>query len=1317
MSNNKNNCLIENIYPLSPMQSGLLFQALYAPSSDAYFVQSVFELEGEVDTQALQLAWQTVSNHHPILRTGIIWEDGEEPAQYTLEYTEVPFMQYDWQNLRAKEQEKKLEKFIQEDRKKGFDLSQAPLFRITLFQCGADKHYLIWSHHHILTDGWSTPIILGDVFKAYEDVRQNIIPQLTSRRPYRDYIVWLQHQNMEKAEDFWKEYLVNIEEPTRLSFKDLIQENLEKDYDNYSLNISIEETNKLKKFAQEHNLTLNTILQGVVGLVLKTYTQRPEVIMGITVSGRSIDLSGIEEMVGLFINTLPLKIAPQPNDSILSFLTTLKNQTQELNEYAYTSLAQIQSWSNINQSLFDVIFVFENYPVEESISTINDSFKIKDARGIEKTEYPLTIVIQPKNQLYINLAFQTKHFNEEIIERFSSHIKKALHYIIQYKKIWSIEKSSMALQNLTHFICDLSLLTASEQHQLLIEWNDTKADYPEYKTIHQLFEEQVEKTPNNVAVVYENQELTYQQLNERANQLAHYLRSLGVSPDILVAIAVEQSLEMIIGLLGILKAGGAYVPLDPDYPPERLQFMLEDTKVSVLITQAHLQDKLKKTLSSYRVKIIAVDQIDQILQQQKGDNPTSLTLSHHLAYTIYTSGSTGKPKGVLVNHENLANLLDYFRKKVNINPSDVFLGITTFTFDIAGLEVYLPLLKGSKLLVANKKATTNPSQLIKLIDDCNVTIMQGTPSTWQMLLESHWLGKQDLRILCGGEAPTLDLINKLLNKANIIWNVYGPTETTIWSSSKSYSQKNLCTSLSIGHPISNTQIYILDSYINPVPIGVSGEIYIGGDGLARGYLNRADLTAEKFIPNLFMNEKDLKEKNRYYKSLRLYCTGDLARYLPNGNIEFLGRIDDQVKIRGFRIELGEIESALTQHNDVSQAVVIARKTESGYKQLVAYVVPQVRLLSSLDKDVVLAPPSKEEFSVFKGESISFLTEDLRNHLFRFLPDYMIPAFFVFINKIPLTSNGKINRKALASYTFLDDNCNKIHIIYPETNVQFQIFNIWKNVLNLKNISIHDNFFNIGGNSLSAIKVVSQLQQHYFNKVFVADIFKNPTIHSLARTIELECKDDTNVSLIPIQPSGKAPYLFLMHPGGGLSFCYMGLAKYISVPVYAINNPYFKNIENGFTTIEEMAEVYISLIKLVQKTGPYLLGGWSFGGIVAYEMGQQLTSQGEKVENIILIDVRVPINNLEINFSGEEDSEHNHLNQKEKIAREEDDLYLKPIMDQNLHMNKEMMCNYKIKKYKGNLTLIKALDENTNKKLTTSIDYGWSIFVENIGSIF
>ncbi|MBL8675864.1 MAG: amino acid adenylation domain-containing protein, partial [Alphaproteobacteria bacterium] len=901
---------IKDIYPLSPMQEGLLFHSLYAPHSDAYFVQSLFNFEGTINILAFQSAWQKICDSHSIFRTGFFWQDGEDPEQYVLESIDIPFEILDWQGLEEAEQKQKLDAFLQEDRKKGFDLSKPPLFRLTLIQWQPQKYSLIWSQHHILLDGWCLPIVLRDVLQAYEATLQGKEPQFPSRRPFRDYIAWLQHQDIEQAEKFWKDTLHNLEEPTRLSFKGLIHSTSAKDYDTYHTVLSENDTENLRKFAQDHGLTLNTLLQGAVGAVLKAYTRQKEIVLGVTISGRSINLPGIEDMVGLFINTLPLCMEFKSEDTILSFLHTLQQNTQKLNDYAYASLAQVQSWSGMNQSLFDVLFVFENYPVEENVKTPKCGFEIKDVKISEKSEYPLTIAVVPGNQLCLMFSYQTEHFNEDLIKKLAEHIKHVLKGVINSPK-----------EDLLKSIYELPLLTSQEKHQLLIEWNNTKADYPADKTVHQLFEEQVKKTPHNTAVIYENQELSYEQLNAKANQLAHYLRGQGVGPDTLVAIAVERSLEMIIGLLAILKAGGAYVPLDPAYPEDRLQFMLEDTNAPLLITQAHLKERF----NSYSGKVFSL-QLDTVikdlfiedstvsvpesslvwinLSDEPSQNPLSLSTPNNLAYVIYTSGSTGKPKGVENTHQAFLNRINWTLANYPISESDSLLYIASMGFDISVWEMLFPLSGGARVIIATEDQTKDIVSLSSLIQAHKVTTLHFVPSLLDLFIASKE-GKKCTslkQIITGGETLLNEVRRNFIDifKNTNLYLAYGPTEAAISVTHWNCREEGYLTKTPIGTPIANTQLHILDESLNPVPIGVSGEIYIGGVGLARGYLNRPDLTAERFVPNPFVNvvntqgnfpQPDLSLSSAE-QSLRLYRTGDLARYLPNGNIEFLGRIDD-----------------------------------------------------------------------------------------------------------------------------------------------------------------------------------------------------------------------------------------------------------------------------------------------------------------------------------------------------------------------------------------------------------------------------------------
>ena len=544
-------------------------------------------------------------------------------------------------------------------------------------------------------------------------------------------------------------------------------------------------------------------------------------------------------------------------------------------------------------------------------------------------------------------------------------------------------------------------LTDAEQYQLLVEWNNTTKDYPQDKCIHQLFESQVERTPDSVAVVFEDQQITYLELNARANQLAHYLQEKGLRAEVLVGICVERSIEMIVGLLGVLKAGGAYIPLDPAYPFERLSFMLEDSSLPWLLTQSKLVGKLPP----HSARVVCLDSDWQEIALHSNENPSSTVSPNNLAYVIYTSGSTGKPKGVQICHQSVVNFLTFMRLTPGLTQQDIFLAVTTISFDIAALELYLPLIVGAKIVLATYKTAADGSQLLEKLIKSGATVMQATPATWRLLLATGWQGNRNLKILCGGEALPAELADRLLQRCVELWNMYGPTETTIWSTVYNVGANRQGTRTKdspelLGRPIANTKIYILDNQNQPVPIGVPGELLIGGVGLSRGYLNRPDLTQEKFIPNPFSDKPG--DREAYSEHSRLYKTGDLARYLPGGNIEFIGRIDNQVRIRGFRIELGEIEAVLSQHPAVLETVVVARQDVADRKYLVAYIVP--------------------------SDDRAISRRNLRDFLKETLPDYMIPGVFVTLDALPLTPNGKVDRQAVNKYS------ETTQLKEPETNI-------------------------------------------------------------------------------------------------------------------------------------------------------------------------------------------------------------------------------------------------------------------------------------------
>ena len=699
--------------------------------------------------------------------------------------------------------------------------------------------------------------------------------------------------------------------------------------------------------------------------------------------------------------------------------------------------------------------------------------------------------------------------------------------------------------------------------------------------LYELIEQQVSRTPDAVAAVFEDRQLTYRQLNDRADLLAHRLRNLGVGPNTLVGICVERSLEMLVGLLGILKAGGAYVPLDPAYPSDRLAFMLEDSQPRVLLTETSLQ----KRLPPQQAHIVYLDAPGAVKNRT---HDRQLNRKTHqpgdLAYVLYTSGSSGKPKGVRISNRALVNFLSSMQREPGLGAGDTLLAVTTLSFDIAGLELFLPLITGARVIIASREVAADGVRLSALLKHCGATAMQATPATWRLLLAAGWSGSRDLKILCGGEAWSTDLADALLPRCKSLWNMYGPTETTIWSS---VARVEAGKPVVIGFPIANTTFYVLDSFPDLVPEGVPGELYIGGDGVAEGYLNRPDLTNERFVSDPFSGKP----------GARLYRTGDAVRRLSNGSIEFLHRIDQQVKIRGFRIELGEIESALQQHPGVAQCVAAAPEDQPGGQRLVAYIVPA---------NAHVAPGGAE----------------LRNFLKEKLPDYIIPAAFVALEELPLTPNGKIDRKSLPLPSLsLAENSPARQIVPPRTPLELELVRIWEQVLGTKIVSVRDNFFDLGGHSLLAVQMFAQIEKVFNARLPLATLYEAPAIEDLAGILKTEVIPSRWSSLVAIQPVGSRPPFFCFHGDGGNVLIYRKLAEYLGPdqPVYGLQSQGLDGSSPLLRTIEQMAALYLKEIRRVQPHGPYLLGGYCLGGSIAYETAQQLHAAGEEVALLALFD--------------------------------------------------------------------------------------------------
>jgi amino acid adenylation domain-containing protein len=1015
---------LEDIYVLSPLQQGMIFDHLYSPRSGVYFQQVSLALHGQLDIAAFVRSWQEVVKKYAALRTSFHWQEMDNPLQVVTKQVDIQIHQISLTDSTRDEQQKEVDDFLKKDRELGFDLSTSPLMRLTLIHLSETEYQLIWSYHHIILDGWSSNLIVNEVFEYYRLFCQGLTVPVESVPRYRDYISWLQKQDMDAAEAYWRQTLGDFNAPTSLSVdKRAGSIGPITNHGQYEVELQSGTTGGLQSLAKKLQCTMNTALIGAWAILLNRYSGEEDLVLGAVSSGRPPMLSGIESMVGLFINTLPLRVSITSAASIQDWLPELHRKQMEMRQYEYTPLTKVQGWSSVPRELrlFENIFILENYPhADVTPSGAERDIEIRSFEFFERVGYPLSVFCRmpetPESELAVRFLYDADRYDDATIERMAGHYQALLSQIVS---------------NPANAVSKLTLLTEAERTQLLQDWNSTERPYSSESCLHKLFEAQAAQHPGKVAVVFGEEKVTYGELDSRANQLARYLQKQGIGSESLVGICVERSAAMVVGLLGVLKAGGAYVPMDPDYPSDRLAVMIEDSKVEVLLTESDLDN-----IPAHSGRIVYLDSDWAGISSESTARVDSGVGAENRAYVIYTSGSTGRPKGVQIEHRAVVNFLESMAETPGLGPNDVLMAVTTLSFDISILEIFLPLTVGGQVVVASREIASDGRLLAQAVSDSGTTVMQATPATWRMLLEVGWEGKEDLKILCGGEALPRELATQLMSRGGSLWNMYGPTETTIWSAVSEITDVE--ESVSIGPPIANTTFYVLDAAGEPVPIGVPGELHIGGVGLARGYLGRSELTSEKFIKDPFSVQEDA----------RMYRTGDLVRYLPDGHIEFIARIDHQVKIRGFRIELGEIEAVLEQHESIQTAVVIAREDTPGDKRLVAYV----------------------------GGGSGNIPDagELRPFLQQKLPDYMVPSFFVGMKEFPLTPSGKIDRKALP-----EPDMQRIvgadHIM-PTSLMETTIASIWQEILHVDNIGVSDNFFDLGGHSLLAMKFVSEMEK-------------------------------------------------------------------------------------------------------------------------------------------------------------------------------------------------------------------------------------------------
>ena len=1163
--------------PMSFAQQGmwLLQQTLADPAT--YNLPLAWHLTGRVDRTEVCRALQAMAGRHEILRTALVLQDGNLLQQILAPNDMlVPWQEIDLKAVPTAQQKTALDEQLLAEARRPFDLAQAPLWRAMWIELAADGHVLALAFHHSIVDEWSMRLFLQELQHLYATDGQRQLagmPELPVQ--YADYAVW-QRQRLagaflEHQQTYWREQLRDL--PPHLELpadqaKPLRPTGLGSAYD---FRISGPEVTRFRELASGEGTTLFTVMLAAYHVWLYRYTGQSDVIVGTPHTRR--EWPELQSMLGFFLNTLPIRVRLNGSQSFKEVLQQVRETVLAAFSHADLPFEQmvelaVKERESGQQPLYQAMFVW----LENSETPLRlDEAETRPLRiGTATSKSDLTLSIGAKGLVWdCRLEYATDLFSADRAAGMARHLTKLFQSIGEHPQ---------------KPIGQLDLLLDEEQHQILVEWNRTKRDYPWDKCVHHLFEEQVERTPDAVAVVFESDSLTYRELNTRANRLAHHLRSLGVGPDVLVGLCVERSLDMVVALLGILKAGGAYVPLDPGYPRGRLALMLDDARPPVLLTQK----RLAAGLPAHEAKVICLDDPEQaVLSSQPVTNPPNPASSENLAYVIFTSGSTGRPKGAMVPHRALRNHMLWMQERFPVTPEDAILQKTPISFDASGWEVFLPLMTGARLVLARQDGHRDPAYLVDVIQQERVTTVQFVPSLLEWFMEHPRVaGCVSLRrVFCGGEALSLDLRCRVFKRLAVeLVNLYGPTETAIDASYWVCDRSDTRPVAPIGKPVANTQLYVLDSQLQPRALGLSGELFIGGEQVGRGYLNRPELTAERFVPDPFSAKPEA----------RLYRTGDLARWLPTGDVEYLGRIDHQVKIRGYRIELGEIEAVVCGHPGVSACVVVAQDFGGGNKGLVAFMVGRQKA----------------------GLSAGSLQQWLREKL----PDYMIPSRFVAVPDLPLNPNGKVDRKALEEMDG-EELVAATDYVAPRNAREQELAEIWQAVLRRERVGVHDDFFALGGHSLLAVRLATEIDKLLGCKLPIAALFQSPTIESLARRLTDDNWAPAWRSLVPLQPQGGKPPLFFVHGWGGDVYGFLELAKLLpsDQPCYGIQAVGLDGRSARHTQVEEMAAYYIKEIVSFQPHGPIYLAGFSMGGIIAFEIARQLHRKGRRVAMLALID--------------------------------------------------------------------------------------------------
>ncbi|WP_407310824.1 amino acid adenylation domain-containing protein [Pseudomonas sp. nanlin1] len=1046
-----------DLYPLSPMQQGMLFHSLDSRQPGDYINQMRVDIQG-LEVERFRAAWQAVLDRHEVLRASFI-TGLAQPLQAIARQLPVPLEVLDWRQRGHCSEA--LSARALDERNSGFDVRRGPLLRLLLVRTGEQAWHLIYTAHHILMDGWSNSRLFGEVLQRYAGQ----VPATAGGR-YRDYIGWLQRQDSSVSQAFWTRQLAALSEPTRLALAlpKPVEAAVASGHGDLHQAFSQAQSARLEAFARASRVTLNTLLQAAWVLLLQRYSGQAQVTFGATVAGRPAELAGVEEQLGLFINTLPISLAPRPEQPVQALLQEVQAHNLALREHEHTPLYDIQRWvGRPGEALFDSLLVFENYPVAQALQEAAPAgLLFSHISYHDQTNYPLTLVISQEGSLAVHYRYDRRHWQEAAIAQVAGHFANLLEALAD---------------DANACVGRLPLHHPGELQRSLDDWNPARQTFSRGPGLPALIEAQVARTPHATAVRLGDQRLSYAQLNVRANRLAHRLREQGVGPEVRVGLAVERSLDMLVGLLAILKAGGAYVPMDPDYPSERLAYLLQDSGSRLLLTQAHLLQRLPVPA---HMTCLCLDRLPEELASYPDSNPEPLGDGRNLAYVIYTSGSTGQPKGTLVPQENVVRLFQASATHLRFGPDDVWTLFHSYAFDFSVWEIFGALLHGGQLLIVPHDVSRSPEAFYALLAQQRVTVLNQTPSAFRQLMRVACAAPQEgaglaLRyVIFGGEALEVASLRpwfeRFGDRAPRLINMYGITETTVHVTYRALSQEDLAShhASPIGQALADMTWYVLDGAGNPVPRGCCGELYIGQAGLARGYHQRAGLSAERFVPDPFASTP----------GARLYRTGDLVRYVGPGAIDYVGRIDQQVKIRGFRIELGEIQALLQRHAGVREAVVVAADGVGG-QQLLAYLVP-------VEPSLIAAEAAQQ----------ARLRDELKAWLKAQLPDYMVPAQWLLLPELPLTANGKLDRKALPAPWQAVQNAYEA----PRGALEEQLAAIWREVLQVPQVGRGDHFFDLGGHSLLVMQTLVRVREQCAVEMAISDLFEAPVLGDFCQRV-------------------------------------------------------------------------------------------------------------------------------------------------------------------------------------------------------------------------